>query len=91
MKEITLGLLQKTAELLQENPEYHTVWNHRRRIYVSKFDDLARGVSSNDVDEDSRISYVLDIIQLDQPFLFPLLLKFPTCYWTWNHRLWLLQ
>jgi geranylgeranyl transferase type-2 subunit alpha len=34
---------------------------------------------------------VLDIIQLDLQFLFPLLLKFPKCYWIWNHRLWLLD
>lgn len=34
---------------------------------------------------------MLDIIQLDLQFLFPLLLKFPKCYWIWNHRLWLLD
>jgi geranylgeranyl transferase type-2 subunit alpha len=33
----------------------------------------------------------MDIIQLDLQFLFPLLLKFPKCYWIWNHRLWLLD
>ena len=89
--EFTPELLQKTAELLKKNPEYYTIWNHRRRIYVSEFEDQWRQVSSNEIDEDTRISQVLDIIQLDLQFLFPLLLKFPKCYWIWNHRLWLLQ
>jgi geranylgeranyl transferase type-2 subunit alpha len=90
-KEFTPALLQKTAELLKRNPEYYTVWNHRRRIYVNEFEDLAKQVSSREIDEDNRISQVLDIIQLDLQFLFPLLLKFPKCYWIWNHRLWLLE
>ncbi|KIW62347.1 hypothetical protein PV04_10528 [Phialophora macrospora] len=90
-KDYTAELLQKTAELLKMNPEYYTVWNHRRRIYVNEFEDLARQASSKELDEDNRISQVLDIIQLDLQFLFPLLLKFPKCYWIWNHRLWLLE
>ena len=48
-------------------------------------------VASGEINEDTRISNVLDIIQLDLQFLFPLLLKFPKCYWIWNHRLWLLE
>jgi geranylgeranyl transferase type-2 subunit alpha len=90
-REFTPQLLQKTAELLKKNPEYYTVWNHRRRIYVNEFDELARQVAAKQIDDDGRISQVLDIIQLDLQFLFPLLLKFPKCYWIWNHRLWLLQ
>lgn len=84
-------MLQKTAELLKRNPEYYTVWNHRRRIYVNEFTDLQKQTSSGEIEEDNRISQVLDIIQLDLQFLFPLLLKFPKCYWIWNHRLWLLE
>lgn len=90
-KEYTPKLLQKTADLLQKNPEYYTIWNHRRRIYVSEFIDLARQVSEGRLSEDERISQVLSIIELDLQFLFPLLLKFPKCYWIWNHRLWLLE
>ncbi|KIX05305.1 uncharacterized protein Z518_06177 [Rhinocladiella mackenziei CBS 650.93] len=90
-REFTPQLLQKTAELLKKNPEYYTIWNHRRRIYVNEFHDLEKAVSSGDIDEDNRVSQVLDIIQLDLQFLFPLLLKFPKCYWIWNHRLWLLD
>ncbi|EXJ81748.1 geranylgeranyl transferase type-2 subunit beta [Capronia coronata CBS 617.96] len=90
-EEFTPELLQKTAELLRRNPEYYTIWNHRRRIYVHEFQDLEKQVSAGELEEDSRVSQVLDIIQLDLQFLFPLLLKFPKCYWIWNHRLWLLQ
>lgn len=67
------------------------MWNHRRRIYVHEFQDLEREVASGKIDEENRVSQVLDIIQLDLQFLFPLLLKFPKCYWIWNHRLWLLE
>ncbi|KAJ9614739.1 Rab geranylgeranyltransferase [Knufia peltigerae] len=90
-KEFTPALLQQTAEVLKKNPEYYTVWNHRRRIYVNEFQDLENEVGSGKINEDTRISNVLDIIQLDLQFLFPLLLQFPKCYWIWNHRRWLLQ
>ncbi|OAL39261.1 hypothetical protein AYO20_01579 [Fonsecaea nubica] len=90
-KEFTPVLLQQTAQLLKRNPEYYTIWNHRRRIYVSEFEDLAKQTASGQMDEETRISQVLDIIQLDLQFLFPLLLKFPKCYWIWNHRIWLLK
>ncbi len=90
-QEFTPAVLQKTAELLKKNPEYYTIWNHRRRIYVNEFHDLEKDVASGKITDETRISNVLDIIQLDLQFLFPLLLKFPKCYWIWNHRLWLLQ
>jgi len=90
-KDFTPALLQKTADLLKKNPEYYTVWNHRRRIYANEFENLEKEVASGTINEDTRISNVLDIIQLDLQFLFPLLLQFPKCYWIWNHRLWLLE
>lgn len=90
-KEYTPELLQKTAELLKKNPEYYTIWNHRRRIYVNEFNDLGDLVSRGELSKDDRMKQILDIIQLDLQFLFPLLLKFPKCYWIWNHRLWLLE
>jgi geranylgeranyl transferase type-2 subunit alpha len=43
------------------------------------------------VTREDHDSQILDIIQLDLQFLFSLLLKFPKCYWIWNHRLWLLE
>jgi geranylgeranyl transferase type-2 subunit alpha len=33
----------------------------------------------------------LDLISADLEFVFPIMLKFPKCYWLWNYRLWLLQ
>ena len=90
-KEFTPELLDKTAELLKRNPEYYTIWNHRRRIFAFEFDNLKNSVASKDMEENRRISETLDIINLDLQFLLPLLLKFPKCYWIWNHRLWLLE
>ena len=84
-------LLQETAELLSRNPEYYTIWNYRRRIYVAEFDSLTRQVQAKDISREDRQSQILQILQLDLQFLFPLLLKFPKCYWIWNHRLWLLE
>ena len=84
-------VLQKTAELLKRNPEYYTIWSHRRRIYAAEFKNLANEVAAGDLNKDDEQSQLLQIIQLDLQFLFPLLLKFPKCYWIWNHRLWLLE
>ncbi|POS88243.1 hypothetical protein EPUL_000069 [Erysiphe pulchra] len=36
-------------------------------------------------------NHVLRLITSDLEFLFPIMLKFPKCYWIWNYRLWLLQ
>ena len=90
-KEFTPDLLQQTAELLKKNPEYYTVWNHRRRIFTFEFDNLNRSTASGQLKEYERISQTLDLLHLDLQFLVPLLLKFPKCYWIWNHRLWLLE
>ena len=89
--DFTPALLQKTAALLKRNPEYYTIWNHRRRIYQNEFEDLTEQVKTETISDDDRQNQVLDILQLDLQFLFPLLLKFPKCYWIWNHRLWLLD
>lgn len=67
------------------------MWNHRRRIYVQEFLDLGQAVASGEKSNENRNSEILDIIQLDLQFLFPLLVKYPKCYWIWNHRLWLLE
>ena len=33
----------------------------------------------------------MNLIQADLEFLFPLMVKFPKCYWLWNYRVWLLE
>ncbi len=90
-KELTPELLQKTAELLKKNPEYYTIWNHRRRIFMFEFDNLKASAATGELNEHERISQTLDLLHLDLQFLVPLLLQFPKCYWIWNHRLWLLD
>lgn len=73
------------------NPEYYTMWNHRRRIYTTEFKSILSQYSLEELTAGSRDSQMLDIINLDLQFLLPLLIQFPKCYWIWNHRLWLLE
>jgi geranylgeranyl transferase type-2 subunit alpha len=87
----TPELLQKTAEILKINPEYYTVWNHRRRIYADEFKSINLRYSEGDLTAENRDKQILDIIHLDLQFLLPLLIQFPKCYWIWNHRSWLLE
>ena len=84
--------MNTTSELLKRNPEYYTIWNHRRRILEHQFASRA-GDTSDDHDstEDANQPEKLQLIQADLKFLFPLLVEFPKCYWIWNYRLWLLQ
>ena len=76
-----------TTQLLKENPEYYTIWNHRRRVYSAEFAAL----DQEDITRENKEDQVRDILNLDLQFLFPLLLQYPKCYWIWNHRAWLLQ
>ena len=75
-----LGLVTK---LLNENPEYYTVWNHRRRIINALFATASA--------EDASEPKPEDLIQDDLRLTFGLLRKFPKCYWIWNYRNWLLE
>ncbi len=67
-----------TSRLLTLNPEYYTVWNHRRRL-------LQVRLSSSSPEE------IPSTLRADLAFILPVLIKFPKCYWIWNHRQWLLQ
>lgn len=69
--------MKLTSRLLTKNPEYYTIWNHRRHI----LQHLCLADSSQ----------IQERIQEDLEFLIPLLTKFPKCYWIWNHRSWLLH
>lgn len=90
-KDFSPALLEKTTALLRKNPEYYTIWNIRRRIYLNEFDNIVGQHKSDQLSESNKNAQILDIINLDLQFLFPLLLQYPKCYWIWNHRLWLLQ
>ncbi|KAK5101784.1 Rab geranylgeranyltransferase [Lithohypha guttulata] len=90
-KDFSPALLEKTSTLLRKNPEYYTIWNVRRRIFNNEFNNINRQADQGQLSEDNKYSQVLDIINLDLQFIFPLLLQYPKCYWIWNHRVWLLQ
>ena len=75
--------------MLKLNPEYYTIWNHRRLIIRHQIEnDTSRGPS-----DDISPSYeaATNLISDDLNFLIPLLRKFPKCYWIWSYRLWLLE
>jgi geranylgeranyl transferase type-2 subunit alpha len=78
-KQFTIEVLGQVTKLLNENPEYYTIWNHRRRILNS--------LLSAESPEESPD----ELIQGDLQLTFGLLRKFPKCYWLWNHRNWLLR
>jgi geranylgeranyl transferase type-2 subunit alpha len=75
-----LGLITK---LLKQNPEYYTIWNHRRRV----LGDLTFGEPASE----SSTPGAHDLLQNDLQLTFALLRQFPKCYWIWNHRNWLLE
>jgi geranylgeranyl transferase type-2 subunit alpha len=80
-----------TSKLLAKNPEYYTIWNHRRVILLEGFfpKDEERDDTSEEQKEKHEISY--NLIKDDIRFLFPLQRKYPKCYWIWDYRLWLLD
>ncbi|KAL5118999.1 Rab geranylgeranyltransferase [Pleosporales sp. CAS-2024a] len=78
-KQFTVEVLGHVTKLLNENPEYYTIWNHRRRVLNALF---SREASPQSPDE---------LIQGDLQLTFALLRRFPKCYWIWNHRNWLLR
>ncbi|KAH7058970.1 hypothetical protein B0J12DRAFT_379374 [Macrophomina phaseolina] len=87
----TTEALALTSKLLTQNPEYYTIWNHRRLI----LEHIFQGAATSSMEENEGLSpaqqTALDYVTNDLHFLVPLLMKFPKCYWIWNHRIWLLQ
>lgn len=92
-RQFTRELLDLTSKLLTQNPEYYTIWNYRRIIIRHLFDESRNEsfVSSPTVHKCKPSNDIADLITADLTFLFPLLRKFPKCYWIWNYRLWLLE
>jgi geranylgeranyl transferase type-2 subunit alpha len=78
-KQYTIEVLGLITKLLNENPEYYTIWNHRRRVLLGLVSDESPAQSPD------------DLLQNDLQLTFALLRKFPKCYWIWNHRNWLLR
>jgi geranylgeranyl transferase type-2 subunit alpha len=73
---LTPATLALTEQLLLKNPEYYTVWNHRRVLIAHL---LAHDPAPHRAIAD------------ELRFLVPLLKQFPKCYWIWNHRMWALD
>ncbi|KAL0260429.1 Rab geranylgeranyltransferase [Diplodia seriata] len=90
-RQYTTESLALVSKLLAQNPEYYTVWNHRRLILEHIFQDALDSPASAEEGLSTGQQLVLDHITNDLHFLVPLILKFPKCYWIWNHRIWLLQ
>ncbi|KAF2689429.1 hypothetical protein K458DRAFT_400189 [Lentithecium fluviatile CBS 122367] len=82
-RQYTIEVLGLVTTLLNENPEYYTVWNHRRRIMAALFATPAETNGSVPTPE--------QLVQDDLRLTFGLLRKFPKCYWIWNYRNWLLE
>ncbi|KAF2497765.1 geranylgeranyl transferase type 2 subunit alpha, partial [Lophium mytilinum] len=83
----TVEVLNLTTKLLTENPEYYTIWNHRRRVLQHLFPTQAESAS---LSSDSHQT-TLDLITADLSLTTSLLRQYPKCYWLWNHRYWALQ
>lgn len=78
-------MLSLTSKLLKKNPEYYTIWNHRRRILLYQFTKAPD-------DHDNVVNPTIEhLITSDLKFIVPLLIQYPKCYWIWNYRLWLLD
>ena len=91
--ECTPETLSLTTKLLNENPEYYTIWNKRRLIisHLIEENELAQDRGDTTEGEVAQLQSPSSILESDIEFLIPLLLKFPKCYWLWNHRLWIIQ
>ena len=92
-RDYSAEVLQMTSRLLKKNPEYYTIWNHRRLIMQHQFFQGSPRISTNDdnVKMTERNKAIVELISHDLDFLFPLLRKFPKCYWIWDYRLWILE
>jgi geranylgeranyl transferase type-2 subunit alpha len=73
-----LDALELTTQLLSLNPEWYSVWNYRREIFI-------RGLF---VDKPETKQ---DLLTRDLRFLEGCLRESPKVYWIWNHRKWCLE
>jgi geranylgeranyl transferase type-2 subunit alpha len=78
-KQYTIEVLGHVTKLLNENPEYYTIWNHRRRVLNAL------------LSAEAPVQPPHELVEGDLNLTFALLRKFPKCYWIWNHRNWLLR
>ncbi|KAI9804216.1 MAG: hypothetical protein M1825_001618 [Sarcosagium campestre] len=94
-REYNTATLSLTSKLLTLNPEYYTIWNARRLIFLhGLFPSSSTSITTREeppspvpVDRPGPLA----LLEADLRFLLPLLREYPKCYWIWNHRLWLLH
>jgi len=91
------------SSLLQQNPEYYTIWNYRRLLLLDVFQRELKDPSESHTEASLDAAAVAEkdglnsaqreislLTREDLAFLIPLLKQYPKCYWIWNHRSWLL-
>jgi len=71
--------LGRTTQLLDQNPEFYTVWNYRRHI-------ILRGLFPS-----STVEERVKILSGDLKLTMAYLQVHPKVYWIWNHRKWCLE
>ncbi|KAL9715020.1 Rab geranylgeranyltransferase [Leucoagaricus gongylophorus] len=71
--------LDLTSKLLQVNPEFYTVWNYRRHIFI------------NGLFPRRKPEQVNQLLLNDLAMTMVALKTHPKIYWIWNHRKWCLE
>lgn len=96
-------MLDLTTKLLKKNPEYYTVWNQRRLVLGQLFEEnrnaeqhaepaeVSESVVLTSPPPSDNAQQVHDLLVADLSFLVALLMRYPKCYWIWNHRQWVLS
>jgi len=71
--------LELTTELLRLNPEFYSIWNYRREIFL-------KGLFPNSIPGEAN-----RLLQDDLTFTLGALKEHPKVYWIWTHRRWCLE
>ena len=84
-RQYTMEVLSLITKLLNKNPEYYTIWNHRRHfLEVLLAVPSTDGPPTPNPGGEALINGELHLTQT-------LLREYPKCYWIWNHRNWVLR
>ncbi|KAF9518935.1 hypothetical protein BS47DRAFT_1370925 [Hydnum rufescens UP504] len=75
----SIEALDLTTDLLAINPEFYTIWNYRRHIFL------------NGVFPKSNPAEIHARLKDDLEFTLRALKQHPKVYWIWNHRRWCLE
>jgi len=78
-KDWSYDALNLTTRLLDKNPEFYTIWNYRRLIFL------------NGIFPQSTPEKINDLLSDDLSMTTKALKAYPKVYWLWNHRRWCLE